>query len=105
MLDLCKQKNKVPLFYAYVIAFEARAKWKLQDCDVSSTSSLCQKGSEFIRQNRQALVNKYTEHCSAIADRYGRDKVVIFVMEPDFWYNFFYLNYPIFMRASDYYYY
>lgn len=85
MLDLCTSKNKIPLFYAYVIAFEARAMWNLQDCDVSSTTNLCIRGSEFIRQNRQRLVDKYTEHSKEIANRYGKDKVVVFVMEPDFW--------------------
>lgn len=84
MLDVCTKNNKIPLFYAYVIAFEARSKSGLQDCDVG-TPNLCQQGAEFIRNNRQSLVNKYTEHATAIAARYGKDKPVIFVMEPDFW--------------------
>ena len=84
MLDVCTKNGKTPLFYAYVIAFEARAMKGLQDCDVGSPN-LCQQGSEFIRNNRQHLVDKYTEHATAIAGRYGKDKPVIFVMEPDFW--------------------
>ena len=72
MLDVCTKNNKIPLFYAYVIAFEARSKKGLQDCDVGSPN-LCQQGAEFIRNNRQNLVNKYTEHATGIAARYGKD--------------------------------
>lgn len=87
MLDFCKANNKYALFYAYVIAFEARSVWKLKDCDDKNNPnpSLCEKGSEFIRQYRQRLVEKYTEHSTQIALKYGKDKPVVFVMEPDFW--------------------
>lgn len=84
MLDFCTKNNKIPLFYAYVIAFEARAMKGLQDCDVGGTT-LCQGGSDFIRNNRQHLVDKYTEHATGIAARYGKTNPVVFVMEPDFW--------------------
>ena len=85
MLGLCASNNKIPVFYAYVIAFEARAMWQLQDCDVPGTN-LCQRGSEFIRLNRQYLVNKYSENAGNISATYGKDKVVVFLIEPDFWY-------------------
>jgi len=88
MLNVCLKYNKIPLFYAYVIAFEARAMQGLQDCNVG-TPSLCQQGSEFILQNRQHLVNKYTEHATNIALTYGQSQTVVFVMEPDFWYSLF----------------
>lgn len=86
MLDVCVQNGKIPLFYAYVTAFEARAMWGLQDCDVNNGQpTLCQKGSEFIRQNRQHLIEKYAEHAGHIAEKIGGDGLVVFVMEPDFW--------------------
>ena len=41
MIKQCIAKNKTPLFYSYIIAFEARAKAGLQDCDVSGSNNLC----------------------------------------------------------------
>ena len=35
MIKKCNQLGKIPLFYAYIIAFEARAKKGIQDCDVN----------------------------------------------------------------------
>jgi hypothetical protein len=35
MIDACKQYNKVPVFYAYIIAFEARHQIGLDDCNVA----------------------------------------------------------------------
>lgn len=84
-MDVCIQNNKIPLFYAYVIAFEGRSKAGLQDCDSGQTPTLCVGGANFIRNNRAALVAKYTEHATAIANKYGTSKPIVFVMEPDFW--------------------
>jgi len=39
-----------------IIAFEARRDWGLQDCDVSSSNSLCTNGANYIRNKRQHLV-------------------------------------------------
>jgi hypothetical protein len=41
MIKQCISKNKIPLFYSYIIAFEARAKAGLQDCDVAGSNNLC----------------------------------------------------------------
>lgn len=86
MLNYCKIFRKVPLFYAYVIAFEARAMLGYQDCDVHPTNNLCHKGSNFIRNNRNHILSKYNEHALNIAYTYGTTDPVIFDIEPDFWY-------------------
>ena len=49
MLNKAKALGKTPLFYGYVIAFEARAKSKIQDCDVDPNWNLCKEGANFIR--------------------------------------------------------
>jgi hypothetical protein len=85
MIDCCVRNNKIPLFYAYVIAFEARRLVGLQDCDVDANWNLCRFGAQFIRDNRQNLVNQYDYQAREIANRLGRDRTAIFVMEPDFW--------------------
>ncbi len=41
MIKQCIAKNKMPVFYSYIIAFEARARAGLQDCDVSWSNNLC----------------------------------------------------------------
>ena len=41
MIKHCKLKNKLPVFYSYIIAFEARTKQGLQDCDVDPNYNLC----------------------------------------------------------------
>lgn len=87
MLELCKSSNKVPVFYAYVIAFEARSNWQLSDCDnPQGKPTLCQKGSEYIRQNKNHLIGRYYDNAANIARVYGSDKVVVFLIEPDLWY-------------------
>ena len=85
MLKFAMANKKIPLFYAYVIAFEARSRLGLQDCDVDRNNNLCKRGSKFIRENRQLLVSRYTEHATEIAKIYGTSDPIVFVMEPDFW--------------------
>jgi hypothetical protein len=82
----CNQLGKIPLFYAYIIAFEARAKKGIQDCDVDPKWNLCHQGAKFIRENRDFLIGRYRHQVQNIAAYLGdRNKPVIFVMEPDFW--------------------
>ena len=75
--------GKTALFYGYVIAFQARADMGLQDCDVNPGFSLCNKGANYIRQNRQKLVDRYAHQAQSIAGALGKDKEVLFVMDPD----------------------
>jgi hypothetical protein len=86
MLNTAKRLSKVPVFYAYVIAFEARNRQDLQDCDVRSWGNLCTDGANFIRNNRALLVGRYTHYASNIAQYIGRDALCVFLMETDFWY-------------------
>lgn len=86
MIKKCKQLGKIPVFYGYIIAFEARAKNGLQDCDVDPINNLCHKGANFIRNNRALLVSRYTHQASKIAEALGdRNAPCVFIMEPDFW--------------------
>ena len=84
MLSKATAQNRIPLFYAYIIAFEARNLQGLKDCDVG-TPNLCQYGANFIRNNRAYLIGRYTHQASRIADYIGRNGVAIFLIEPDFW--------------------
>lgn len=67
MIRATKAAGKIPLFYAYIIAFEGRFRKGLQDCDVSSTNNLCTDGSNFIRENRALLVSRYKHQATQIA--------------------------------------
>jgi hypothetical protein len=76
--------GKMPLFYGYVIAFQARADSGIQDCDVNPGYSLCNKGANYIKQNRAKLVERYSHQAAEIAKGMGdKNKEVVFVMEPD----------------------
>lgn len=81
MLNLCKKTNKIPVFYAYVIAFEARAKASLQDCNTGS-QNLCIVGAQFIRENDgQYLVKKYAENAIRIERaRYFSNRTALLVL-------------------------
>ncbi|CAF0944901.1 unnamed protein product [Brachionus calyciflorus] len=86
MINKCKQYKKLPVYYAYVIAFEARAKFGFQDCDVHPTNNLCHGGANFIRQNRALLVSRYAHWASETAKALGdRNAPIVWLIEPDFW--------------------
>ena len=83
MINKCKQLGKMPLFYGYIIAHEARARKGYQDCDMGSYN-LCHKGAQFIKENRALLVSRYTHHAKSIAAALGnKNTECVFVMEPD----------------------
>lgn len=84
MIDTALANNKSVVFYMYLIAFQARYDLGIKDCDVDYHYNLCVYGAQFIRDNRQLLVSRYEYHARWIAQRYGRDKRVIFAIEPDF---------------------
>ena len=91
MLKTCKKQNKTAVFYAYVIAFEARSKLGLHDCDVDvDKDNLCTHGSCFIREHRSHLVSVYEKNAKQIAEYLGRYASVVFLIEPDFWFVSFY---------------
>lgn len=86
MLDTCTSTGKMPAFYAYIIAFEGRTHAGLSDCDVNPNGpNLCNGGACYIQNNRAYLVGRYAHQASQIASRYGSNKPVLFLMEPDYW--------------------
>ena len=89
MIKKCLQLNKVPVFYAYIIAFEARRAEKLYDCNdgqADPNHNLCTHGAEFIKNNRALLVSRYTHQATNIArDLKDSNKECLFLMEQDFW--------------------
>ena len=66
MIDICKKSSKIPVFYAYIIAFQARKDKGLQDCNIDPDKNLCFLGADYIRNNRQLLVERYTHQASKI---------------------------------------
>ena len=67
MINACKANGKIPVFYAYIIAFEARYRADLQDCDVRPYNNLCTNGADFIRKNRDLIVSRYRHQATSIA--------------------------------------
>jgi hypothetical protein len=92
MVKKCKKLNKIPVFYAYMIPFEARARFKFQDCDVDPWNNVCVKGANFIRQNRNILVGRYSHYAQQIAsflgDKNARNRFFL-ISKPKFLYFFF----------------
>jgi hypothetical protein len=89
MIDICKSGSKIPVFYSYIIAFQARKDKGLQNCNIDPDQNLCIHGADYIRENRQLLVDRYTHQASKIAERLGSDGSAIFLMEPDLWFFIF----------------
>lgn len=85
MLRDCVANSITPVFYSYIIAFSGRNLENLQDCDVSSGPNLCNRGAQFIRNNRAYLVAKYALFAANIANITGRDAVTVWLIEPDFY--------------------
>lgn len=75
--------------YTYVIGFEARKKSNLSDCYSAEVNTLCDKGADFIRQNRNYILNTYDHTVSELGKIIGYLSTPIFLIEPDFWYFFF----------------
>jgi len=78
-----KFAGKTPVFYSYIIAFTARRDLGLQDCNVGSPN-LCQKGSNYIRQQKTRILAQYDKYASEAAKIVGGDPIV-WLMEPDYY--------------------
>lgn len=88
MLKTCKSKNKNAVLYAYIIAFVARNKGGLQDCDVAgknSPSSLCTQGAKYIRSNRALILDTYSNFATGVAKDWGTSEPIVWLLEPDFY--------------------
>ena len=82
MINKMKDLGKTPVFYAYMIAFEARVAWGLQDCNVGYPS-LCERGANYIRQNRDRILERYSHHSAAIAGILGKESFSVWLIEAD----------------------
>lgn len=81
--NLAKTNGKVPVNHTYIIAFAARRDQNIQDCNVSQTSNLCQKGAQYIRNNRQKILNIYASFAKGVNSIMGSSPSV-WLMEADF---------------------
>ena len=79
MVKTAMKNNKMVVYYGYIIAFMARAEWGLKDCDVG-TPSLCQRGSDYIRGNRAAIVAKYKSYAAETAALLGSAKETVWLI-------------------------
>ena len=86
MMAKTKASGKTPIFYGYVISFEARNLQGLSDCNVHTNfPTLCQQGANFIRNNRARIIDRYTMQASKVAEIMGAATEAVFLIEPDYW--------------------
>ena len=87
MLRAAAKAGATPVYYAYVIAFLARAHDGLNDCDVASGSlSLCIRGADFIRRQRSLILDTYEAFARATAAELpSASHRVVWLLEPDFY--------------------
>lgn len=81
--NLAKTNGKVPVNHTYIIAFAARRDQGIQDCNVSQTNNLCQSGTQYIRDNRQKILNIYASFAKGVNSIMGSSPSV-WLMEADF---------------------
>ena len=46
---------------------------------------MCNQGANFIRNNRQLIINRYSEHSAQFANYLGSSATAVFLIEPDFY--------------------
>jgi len=84
-LEICRDQKKIPVYYGYVIVFEARNLKGYSDCDVhTSFPTVCQQGANFIRNHRNWTVSRYEMHAKKTAEYLGSDATVVFLLEIDY---------------------
>jgi hypothetical protein len=79
--------NKTPYVYLYVAAGKARSDWNLEDCNMGAekTKTLCYRGAEYLRSNRQYVNQAYIDTANHIKNVYGTTKEIALHVEPDFY--------------------
>ena len=75
MLQLARERGISVAYYAYVIAFLAKATGLL-DCDVGKPS-LCERGANYIRNNRHLILHTYARFANETAKVLGRSAEVL----------------------------
>ena len=78
MLGDCKNSNKTPALYMYVIAKSSG----LGDCNTGG--GLCSAGANYIRNNKDKIRNIYKSYASSIKNTFGTTEPIILFMEPDY---------------------
>lgn len=88
MLNACKPGGKLagktPVYYSYIISYTARHDLQLKDCDVG-TPSLCEQGSNFMRQRKARILSQYEKYASETAKAWGTQNPIVWMMEPDYY--------------------
>ena len=82
-----KQLNKPIVLYAYIIAFEVKSTWGVEDCNVKipGKSTLCKKGADFVRSHRQQILDRFKMNAQKVAEIYGTANPATFLINPDLW--------------------
>jgi hypothetical protein len=78
--------GRLPVIYGYIIAFTARRDQNLQDCNVTSGSSLCTAGAAYMRDHfTDRILAQYKKYATGVASAWGTTNPVIWLMEPDYY--------------------
>ena len=85
MLNITRRLGKIPVFYSYIIGFAGRYLLALEECEIEPTNSLCQKGSNFIRNYKKTIISIYNDYSSNIAKYIGEMGFCVFLIEPEFY--------------------
>lgn len=85
--NLSSNINKTPYLNLYIAADKARADWNLEDCNigVEKTRTLCYRGAEYLRNNREAVNQAYISTANNIKKVYGSTREIALHIEPDFY--------------------
>ncbi len=79
MLRTCKNNNKTPALYMYIIAKSSG----LGDCNTGG--GLCSEGANYIRNNKNKIKDIYKNYATGIRDAFGTADPIILFMEPDYY--------------------
>jgi Cellulose binding domain len=79
--------NKTPYLYLYIAAGKAKADWNLEDCNVGveKSKTLCYRGAEYLRSNREQVKQAYINTANNIKTVYSATKEIALHIEPDFY--------------------
>ncbi len=80
-----ESKNTIPYIHTYIIAGLARSEWGLQDCNVGSNNTLCQKGADYIRNRSDKINQTYIDVAKSIKTNWGTSRPLLMHLEPDFY--------------------
>jgi hypothetical protein len=87
LIQFRDNQDQIPYITLYVVAGLASAKEGLSDCNTNPNpkKTLCVGGANFIRKNKEEILNQYTKVALAIKSNYGSYKPILLHFEPDFY--------------------